>query len=187
MYENLHRINPETGTTVIDISLDDYMDFFHEWDNASFKKRGMHPELAEFLDRCSEDIPIKKKIEIIFFVENESKDENKEKLILESYKNHYAFYDRTVKKKIKALFLTAFYMTFISACFIFSHEILSKNLSGTTWTDVFLEGLMVGGWVFLWEAIHFLTFERRDYFHRSKELKRFLQAPIIFNYKENRL
>lgn len=54
----LYRKNEETGRIIIDIALDDYLDFFHEWDNSTFKKRDIHTDLAEFLDLCSEDIPL---------------------------------------------------------------------------------------------------------------------------------
>ena len=59
-YETLYRKNNYTGRIIIDIALEDYHEFFHEWDNASFRKRDIHPELAQFLDLCSEDIPLKK-------------------------------------------------------------------------------------------------------------------------------
>lgn len=55
-YEMLYRKNYNTGRIIIDIALEDYLEFFHEWDNSVFKKRDIHIELAEFLDLCSEDI-----------------------------------------------------------------------------------------------------------------------------------
>ena len=64
-YESLYRKNQDTGRIIIDIAIDDYIDFFHEWDNSAFKKRDINADLAEFLDLCSEDIPIRKKLEIV--------------------------------------------------------------------------------------------------------------------------
>jgi hypothetical protein len=104
-------------------------------------------------------------------------------MIRESYKNYYGFLNRQEEKKIKALFMEILTLTIIGVCFIFSNDILSKILPRTDWADVFLEGLLVGGWVFMWEALHLITFERQDYFKRNKELKRFLKAPIVFGYK----
>ena len=59
-YETIYRRNKSTGRVIIDIALDDYIEFFHEWDNSTIKKRDIHPELAEFLDLCSEDISLRK-------------------------------------------------------------------------------------------------------------------------------
>ena len=33
--ESLYRVNATTGNTIIEISLEDYGEFFHEWDNTA--------------------------------------------------------------------------------------------------------------------------------------------------------
>ncbi|MBN1537208.1 MAG: hypothetical protein JW908_10790 [Anaerolineales bacterium] len=185
MSENIYRINPDSGQSVIDIALDDYMDFFHEWDNSILKKRDMHPELAEFLDLCSEDIPLKQIFEINFFIEKAERDPSKEALLKDSYKNYYKIYCSIEKKKIIRLFKTTALLSIISLFFISLNFVLIDILPKSIFAEVLLEGLLVGGWVFLWEAIHYLSFERRDYFHRYRELKRFLITPISFGYKKS--
>ena len=105
MYENTYRENAANGNIIIDISLDDYLDFFHDWDNCSFKRRDMHRDLAEYIELCSLDIPLSRKLDIQFFVENGQKDRAKEEEILASFRNYYQFFSRTVNKKIKRNFL----------------------------------------------------------------------------------
>lgn len=83
-YEMLYRKNHNTGRIIIDIALDDYLDFFHEWDNSAFRKRDIHAELAQFLDLCSEDIPLRKKLEIVFSLSNVEVCKEKEDQILVS-------------------------------------------------------------------------------------------------------
>lgn len=129
-YEALYRRNKDTGRIIIDIALDDYIEFFHEWDNSVFKKRDMHPELAEFLDICSEDIPLREKLEIVF--------------------------------SIYGLFA--------------NHELNNIILK------VLLESLLIGGWVFAWEAVHILFLDIIEPLHKRREAKRFLEAEISFKY-----
>ena len=183
MLETLYRINQETGNYIIDVALDDYLDFFHEWDNAAFKKRDMHPELAEFLNICSEDIPLKKQFEIHFSVENEARDEQKERRILSSYKNYFELFQRVEKKKIKSHLTKAAFLIAISAGLLTVYNILSGYIASTLFTKVLLEGFMIGGWVFMWEALHVITFQRQQHVVRYKETKRFLNAPITFTYQ----
>ena len=78
MYESAYKVNKETGRCVIELALDGYHDFFHEWDNASYKRRDLHPELTGFLDMCSEDIPLKKELEIRIEIGKEPKDDRME-------------------------------------------------------------------------------------------------------------
>lgn len=183
MLDNLYRINTLTGNYIIDVALDDYLDFFHEWDNAAFKKRDMHPELAEFLNICSEDIPIKKQFEIVFSVENEAKDEQKERRILSSYQNYFDLYGRVEKKKIKSHLTKAAILALLSTTLLIVYNILSGYIPSNLLTKVVLEGFMIGGWVFMWEALHVITFQRQHHVVRYKEIKRFLNAPISFAYR----
>ena len=175
--------DPNTGHRVIEVVLEDYMDFFHEWDNATFRKRDMHPELAEFLDRCSEDIPIKDKLEINFCVKHENQDIDKEKVIIGSYKNYYSFYNRMKERKIKGNIIKALILVLISLVIILSYEVLVDKLTETVWNSLFLEGLIIGGWVFMWEALHVISFQVYEHVKRNNEIKRLLKAPILFAYK----
>lgn len=183
MYDTLYPKNPKTGNRMIEISLDDYNDFFHEWDNSIFKKRDMHPELTEFLDQCSEDIPLKDKLEIIFCIENELQDQNKENILKESYNNYYSLYYRIENKKIKGLYQSTIILVIIGLCFMLLNIILTDRLPESVLAEMLLEGLMIGSWVFIWEALHFMAFKRRDLFMRRKELNRFLKTPLLFKYK----
>ena len=182
MYENLYRENVANGNIIIEIVLDDYMHFFHQWDNAIFRKRDMHPELAAFLDICSADIPLSKKLDIQFYVKNKSRDENREKMIFESYHNYYEFFGRMEKKKTKRNFRYAFVLLLVALVLIFLHTILVESVLDRVWSEVFLEGLLIGGWVFMWESLHMVSFESQDLFRRNKELVRFLKATITFKY-----
>ena len=97
MYESAYKVNKEAGRCVIELALDGYHDFFHEWDNASYKRRDLHPELTGFLDMCSEDIPLKKELEIRIEIGKEPKDDRMEAQIRQSFENYSSFF---IKKKL---------------------------------------------------------------------------------------
>ncbi len=84
---------------IIDISLDDYLSFFHAWDNSAFRRRDIHSELVSFLDFCSEDIPLKEKIEIAMTLEIIERDETKENQIQHNYFNYFSSMLRLERRK----------------------------------------------------------------------------------------
>ena len=47
-----------------------------------------------------------------------------------------------------------------------------------------VEGVSIGGWVFLWEAISTFVFKNRDIREKYRQYKRFSAASICFNYLE---
>ena len=184
MYETVYRKNQETGRYIIDIALDGYMDFFHEWDNASFKRRDMHPELAEFLDMCAEDIPVKKDIEIHFCVDNQPLDPEKEKLIRQSYEHYYDFFGKIKEKKIQSNFQSSLVLAAIGIVLILLNSVLVKDLPHELWYEVPLKGLYIGGYVFFWEALYNGYFGSKELISRRKQLKRLKRAILHFKYND---
>ena len=73
----------------------------------------MHPELAEFLDICSEDIPLREKLEIVFSI-NSPKDLEKEELIRISYQNYYSYIERSESRKVRRFIRNSAVLLFIS-------------------------------------------------------------------------
>jgi len=181
-YETQYRKNPTTGRIIIDIALDDYIDFFHEWDNSAFKKRDINADLAEFLDICSEDIPLRKKLEIAFSVNTEEISKEKEELISISYRNYYNSLIRLEKRKTKRYFRLSAVLLLISTSLLFTYGLLI-NRQNTIISKVFLESLLIGGWVFTWEAIHLLFIDTIEPYRRYREIKRFLEADLTFKYQ----
>lgn len=184
LYKSTYRTNPETGKYIIDIGLDYYLEFFHEWDNTSFKKRDVHPELAEFIDLCAEDIPIKKGIEIHFCIAKESKDEKKEKLVRESYQHYYEFLERVEKKKIRRNYTNAALLALIGLGLILANAILVKQLPDHLWSEVALKGLYIGGYVFFWESLYNVSFGSKELIDKKMDIARLRKATLFFKYKE---
>jgi hypothetical protein len=181
-YEMLYRKNESTGRIMIDVALEDYNEFFHEWDNAAFRKRDIHTELAQFLDLCSEDIPLSKKLEIVFSVNTVEIRREKEDQIRSSYRNYYGSLYRLERKKVKHFVRFSAALLFTSLVMLSAYTLLSDEVSGGFVSKVLLESLLIGCWVFTWEAVHLLFLDIIDPFHRRREIKRFIDAKLNFQY-----
>lgn len=182
-YEILYRKNQDTGRVIIDVSLDDYLEFFHVWDNSTLKKRDLHAELAQFLDLCSEDIPLRKKLEIVFSLNTDEINKDKEELICISYRNYYNSLKRLEDRKAKRFFRISVFLLIISLILLFAYGLLVDNTNGDSiLSKVFLESLLIGGWVFAWEAVHLLFIDIIEPFRRLREIKRLLEADLKFKY-----
>lgn len=183
-YETLYRKNNATGRVIIDIALEDYLEFFHEWDNSAFRKRDIHPELAEFLDLCSEDIPLRKKLEIVFSLNTDEISAEKEEQIRISYKNYYNSLKRLVNRKAERFFKVSAILLLTSIVLLSAYTLLREVTNHSIISDVLLESLLIGGWVFTWEAVHLLFLDIIEPFRRRREIKRFLEAEITFIHKQ---
>ena len=185
VYEKLYRRNELTKRMIIDISMDDYLSFFHEWDNSAFRRRDIHSELVSFLDFCSEDIPLKEKIEIALTLENKDKDETRENQIRQSYFNYYSSMLRLERRKSMRFVRLAIFLFMIALLLLaFYGQIIDDSVTSIT-SRVLRESLLIGGWVFTWEAVHLIFIDNIEPFRRHLEIKRFVEAELSFKYSYN--
>jgi hypothetical protein len=180
----MYRVNPKNHRVVIDIALDRYLDYFHEWDNAVFRKRDLHPELAEFLDLCSEEIPLRKKLELNFCIKNRREDEEKEKILEASYRNYYESQLHMVERNLMRHFKFSSVLFLIAIGFIALYFVVNGSGDSHILSKIMVEGVLIGAWVFMWESLHMVFFESLDPMKRRRELKRFLDANIVFKIPE---
>lgn len=183
MKESAYKTNQETGRTVIELGLDHYNEFFHEWDNASYKRRDLHPELVSFLDLCSEEIPMKKDLEIRIQISKEPQDVQKEEQMRQSFQNYYGFFIKQKKKKINRNFRSSAMLALVGIGLIFLNALLTMDLPDKLWYEVPLKGLYIGGYVFFWEALYNGYFGSKEMLYRNKELARLRRAKLVFSYQ----
>ncbi len=176
----MYRLNADTHRVIIDIALDRYLDYFHEWDNSTYRKRDLHPELAEFLDLCSEEIPIRKQLELNFCIKNRSGDTLKERMLIASYKNFYQSQLQMVRRSLRRHYKFSSILFCIALGFISLYIVVSKGSETHFLSQIIVEGVLIGAWVFMWESLHMAFFESLEPMKRQRELKRFFEADIVF-------
>lgn len=184
-YRSMYDRNDITGAYLIEVNLERYLDFYHEWDSARFKKRDIHPELAEFLKECSEDIPPKKNLEIAFSVEAAGKDTTQEQCIRDSFQNYATSSTAWARDAILRLLRNVVLSVAVGVVFLFTAERSPDFLRDGVFSHILTEGFYVGGWVFLWEAVYALAFELPEKIHGLRHIRRLLKAPLSFRYVGN--
>jgi hypothetical protein len=181
----IYEKNPDTGNYIIEISLDKYSDIFNEWDHASYKKRDLDPELARFLEDCSMDIPIKYGLDVCFYLPKEIQDKEKEKIIINGLKTFYSFYIHWEHRNLKESYSRIFSYILISFLLLSLGYLINVSKDDVL-LNTLMQGMNVGGWVFLWEAISLFFFKRGEVLGRVKKYKRFASSKIIFKYSPPR-
>lgn len=184
--ELLNRIydrNPDNGNYKIEVSLQNYAEIFNDWDHAPYKRKDIDPELLCFLADSIDDIPMKYNIDMCFYITEEARNTDRESLIVSWFKTFYDFYVAIEKSKMAAIMRKAIvYLVVSVALFILSYFSVadSKNIVAYILKEI----IIVGGWVFLWEAISQITFERQGIGKLVKNYKRFARADIYFRYSK---
>ncbi len=182
LLEKLYEVDRESGNLIINVKIKSYNDIFNDLDPAPFRKRDLDQDLVAYLDECSLDIPLKRGIITQFVGKKEMKDEDKEGRIIKGFRNYYDFLCLYVNRQIKNTYKKSIFYFFTSIFFlIFSYYFPQSNI------NIFLsklakEGLNIGGWVFLWEAIVLVGFSIRELKIERKRYERLAKSSVKFLY-----
>ncbi len=168
----------------IPIILEEKRDFFNRFDPTD---TSISPEIYQYLDKCSYNIPPQYKI-IIDVVCNDMDDITKVK-IQEAIRNHYGVkvFDNNIdmranNKKAGVLLVLGFIFVLFAYLGPADNEVGRVAL---TTMNVFRELILVTSWVFLWYAVENLTFGRRELRECRRDNIQMMNAKFIFeNEKE---
>ena len=181
-FKNFYGIDVATGAYKIEISLDTYIDVFNEWDPAPFKNRDLDPHFEEFIKDCSADIPMKYKIELSLCLPKEQYDPQKETIIKEGIVTSFQSNIEIINKNIRGMNKNSLVYSLTALVFLISAILLEPYSINSVFFSLLLQGLFIGGWVFLWEAFNIYFFIKGNIKNQRRVYKRLALSDIEFKY-----
>ncbi|MGB8454004.1 MAG: hypothetical protein WCD89_16960 [Anaerocolumna sp.] len=176
-----YKFEKESNTYLIEVSLDDYDDVYDEWDPAPFKRRFIEGGFDDFIVSSSEDIPMKYNLSVVLYIPDNKKDLNKEAAVDSAYKNYYGYRIEKIKKsKLKLRKRTVSY--FLLAAIFLSPGYFFQLETANIVFNILKEGILIGGWVFLWEFFTNLFIKSREINSTYKLYIRLFFSEIRFIY-----
>ncbi len=182
--KQLYRFDDSDKTYMIDISLDSYEEIFNDWDAAPLRKKAMNPELESFLEETAYELSLKNKVKVVFVVPESIRNEQKEALVVEGFKNYYFSLNHFINRDMRTNYRKI--LTYLGLGFIFI--IISYLYTFADNPNFFLEilsqGIFVGGWVLFWEAFSLFFFDMYEIRDKKKRYSRFIKCKKVFRYIE---
>lgn len=165
---------------MIEIALDQYTDIFDEWDPAPFKRRAIDSDLELYLEGSSDEIPLQYPVELYFTIPAGSRNERMEAEVLNGLRNSFAFKRYLLKREIRKTNIRTLNYVVLGFVFLWGGAILLDQFPEKTLLSLVVDALIIGGWVFLWEAVSLFFFTNRELYYRYRTYKRWQNAPVIF-------
>jgi hypothetical protein len=175
-----YTIDPVTQEYIIDIGLNEYHEIFNSIDSAVHVIRDLNGDLKSFVELCSYDIDLGYKIVLRIHVKAQAKDEDLEKVITESIRNYFSYTIHVINKTLRARMQRSALYVLVSTTFLVLAVVLSSRVGTNILRGVILQGLTVGGWIFLWEAFLFFFMQSMEHRKKRKIYRRLLETPVIF-------
>lgn len=180
--ERIYQRDKETNAFIISVAIQDYVDIFNALDSAPFRIRDIDQDLRIFLEESSSDIPFKHDIIIKFSVSREKQNEEKEEKVKLGLKTYFSNVRNSLRREISGSYQkSTFYMAASFLLLLASYSLRPLFVDSIVFTTL-VDGVSIGGWVFLWEAISNFVFKSRAARDKLKQYKRFSCALIRFHY-----
>ena len=176
---SIYRWEPESGVYTIDVRLPDYSHAFSQWSHAWEEVPEVDPGLVQYLKECSDDIPFAAPISIVFGI-RQPRDYQLESQLIESVRKYFRYELFIERRRLRRLLQRVASLVALALVLLAASSFFSAFTSGRLLAATANQGLTVGGWVFLWEAIHQLSFQRSTIRRTIADYERFLSAQIGF-------
>ncbi len=165
------RDHDKDGRAIIEVGLKNAEDFYLPYSYRSYEF--MNPEIEEYLDMCESSIPSHEELSIDIYTETDTDNEEKVR-IRQTVKRHHAEQLVVIKQKLKSNLLEGAIFCLLGFIILFVEAILYATIS-----NMYLDTILaVVGWLFLWDGMEVLIYERKEMLREKRAIIRFLNAKV---------
>lgn len=178
--EAMYERKGDSGAFLISTMVERYSDIFNSLDPAPPKTRDLDQNLLNFIDECSLDIPMKYPIVLQIQVPAEIRDPALEERIRKGISTYFAHWLFGQEHNISKSYWRTLVYFLTGMLFLLVLNLTGISSSANFGLKLATQGLYVGGWVFLWEAVAELAFKSRELHLSRRRIKRSAEAPVEF-------
>jgi hypothetical protein len=180
----IYPYDPQTRTFTILARVSHYDDFFNPLDPSPAPARDLAPDLVEYLNQCSDEIPSKYPVVLSLQVQLSACDTRREQecmASLQTFYRHEIFVSQAEIRRKRGGSLKYLLIAFL--CLAISSMSSQLSLEGFFW-GLLREAALIGGWLFTWEAVTLNFIEMDKHYQEIKKYKRLIGAKMSFSYDQ---
>ena len=168
------------GDAIISVGLREADEFFSPYSYKTYEL--MNPEVIEYIDSLESEIPITDSISVDIHTEEPTNNIQK-KRIRDAVKRQNAEQIIIVEKKLKRILFSGLLSTILGVLVLILEAFLWKTISNYMLDTV----LVVLGWMFLWDGIEILIFERPPLKRKQFKCYRLMNAKVHVRQYSNKI
>ena len=170
----------DSNAYIINVVVKKYEDIFNNLDPSPYKRRDLNSNLISFLEDCSLDIPLQFKTLLQFQVPKAIRNEDLEYRITLGLGNYFSYIMNSFSRRLKMIDDRSMAFVGISFALLLIATFMTRLDIDNLFSQTINEGIFIGGWVFLWEAISSYSIKKKEVKNEYRHYKRFCRSPINF-------
>ena len=161
----------EDGSVQINVGLIDSDDFFSPYSYKSYEL--MNPDVIEYIEMCESTIPEKEEISLDIYTEDATTNEEKIR-IRKAVKRHHAEQLVAINGQLKHNLIEGLIFCLLGVVILLVEAIL-YSLVQNMYLDTILA---VVGWLFLWDGLEVMWYDRGELKRKKAQCIRLLNAKV---------
>jgi hypothetical protein len=177
--EALYR--EHAGKLVIEIKLNSLMQLFDSFDPSPFHEKELDPDAEEYIYNAVDEFPLKKPLEIMIHLPPAEVNPENENSLKKAIKNYFSYKKLLTEIELKRLLYQGRRNLVIALVFLFLCLLTIQLLSTfeeSLIKTLFSEGLLIIGWVAMWEPIHIFLYGWWPIVHRRNIYQKIIDMDV---------
>jgi hypothetical protein len=157
--EALYR--QHAGKIVIELKLNSLMQLFDSFDPAPFHEKELDPDAEEYIYNAVDEFPLKKPIELMIYLPPSEVSKENDINLKKAIRNHFSYKKLLTDIDLRRLLQRGRRNLIIALFFLFLCLLTIRLLSTfeeSLLNTLFSEGLLIIGWVAMWEPVYIFLY-----------------------------
>ena len=159
------------GRAVIEVGLKCADDFFSPYSYKTYEL--MNPEVSSYINTCESAIPQNEELSVDIYTETPTTNEEKRR-IRQTVKRHHAEKLIGIKNRLRSKMITGIFCSVVGLLILLAEAIIYSIV-----VNMYVDTVMaVVGWLFLWDGLEIIFYERSDLIFKKKQSYRLMNAKV---------
>ncbi|WP_235283290.1 hypothetical protein [Methanosarcina sp. 2.H.A.1B.4] len=166
---------------MIELELKSFLQLFDSFDPAPFHEKELNLDAEEYLYNAVDEFPLRKPLEIMIYLPSSVVGAEIETDLKEAIKNHFSYKKLLTEIELKRLLYQGRRNLVIALTFLFLCLLVIRLLSAfeeSLVNTLFSEGLLIIGWVAMWEPVHTFLYGWWPIVHRRNIYEKILNMDV---------
>lgn len=166
---------------MIELELKSFLQLFDSFDPAPFHEKELNLDAEEYLYNAVDEFPLRKPLEIMIYLPSADVSAQIETDLKEAIINHFSYKKLLTEIELKRLLYQGRRNLIIALTFLFLCLLVIRLLSAfeeSLVNTLFSEGLLIIGWVAMWEPVHIFLYGWWPIVHRRNIYEKIVHMDV---------
>lgn len=171
---------------MIELELKSFLQLFDSFDPAPFREKELNLDAEEYLYNAVDEFPLKKPLEIMIYLPPSEVSAEIEVDLKEAIKNHFSYKKLLADIELKRLLYQGRRNLIIALTFLFLCLLVTRLLATfeeSLVKTLFSEGLLIIGWVAMWEPVHIFLYGWWPIVHKRNIYEKIIHMNVYIGVR----